>query len=117
MVNAEPDISANTISKKNHLPRKEFILNIPSNEKLINDGLVNFSIGQQQIEIFPNPANQIITVSLLNTEEIISSIRIRDINGKMVRNANLTEQDQTTYLDISYLNSGAYLIECLTTSG
>jgi hypothetical protein len=65
------------------------------------------------VEIFPNPANDVICVS----GEFISgaSLEIMDLSGRILYKEKLT--DSKTTLDISCFNSGVYLLSVFGSSG
>ena len=63
------------------------------------------------ISIYPNPATSVASVS---SEEIIESITILDVNGKVVR--TLSGGSTKVNMDISDLNNGVYLIQAHTST-
>jgi uncharacterized delta-60 repeat protein len=66
-----------------------------------------YDLTVQGPEVFPNPTNDIIHVS--NAEGNISSIRIFDISGKLIRQEIMNAPQ--FQLDISDLNTGKYLFQ------
>ena len=71
---------------------------------------INESVTTNQISIYPNPANEVITVNVAN--ESLSRIEIYDITGKLVLTQTTTQQETT--IDIKDLNSGMYLINIIS---
>lgn len=63
-----------------------------------------------QISIYPNPANEVITVNISN--ESLSRIEIYDITGKLV--LSQTVRQKKTTIDIKDLNSGMYLMNVIS---
>lgn len=66
------------------------------------------------IQVYPNPATSAVTVSMQN--ETITSIRITDLNGRVVVNQN-DINSPLTVLSIDNLNNGVYLIHVTTPAG
>lgn len=62
----------------------------------------------ENISVFPNPANDFITIDLGNYTEK-AEISIYDISGKIVLNKTITEENAK--LDISNIPNGMYLIK------
>src|SRR5690554_2365141 len=68
-----------------------------------------------KFNIFPNPANDVVTVS--NNENIgIEKLTVYDVNGKMVKKKN-GEKENQIQLNISNLMSGTYLLHIKTNEG
>ncbi len=68
-------------------------------------------IQTQTFKVFPNPAKEELNF-LLNNNERIQSIKIVDLNGKVV----FTSKEQINKIDISSLSAGAYLFNLETGS-
>lgn len=80
-----------------------------------NDSTTSISESWQlngQINIYPNPTNNILHLDLLNSMNI-ESIRIIDGAGKVIRN-NFSKPKNT--IDVSELASGVYIIEGVSDS-
>lgn len=71
---------------------------------------VNETVTANQVSIYPNPANEVITVNI--SDESLSRIEIYDITGKLVL-SQTTIQEETT-IDLKDLNSGMYLINIIS---
>ncbi|MGJ8667633.1 MAG: HYR domain-containing protein [Patiriisocius sp.] len=71
-----------------------------ANDNILADG----------VSLYPNPANNILTIQNSSTQVLESAI-IHDINGRMVMNVNLrgAQGDQT--LDVSALAAGVYTVQ------
>ncbi|MFT7344549.1 MAG: hypothetical protein ACI9XP_001134 [Lentimonas sp.] len=62
-----------------------------------------------KISLYPNPSNGMLNISFSDDNGKPMSIEIRDITGKMIlSSANIASNTKT--LDLSYLQSGTYLI-------
>ncbi|MES2747717.1 MAG: T9SS type A sorting domain-containing protein [Bacteroidota bacterium] len=64
---------------------------------------------------YPNPTSDVVTVSLTNTENTITSIVVYDVLGKTIATTKVTDASSQT-IDVSQLNSGMYFIEVTTDS-
>lgn len=63
--------------------------------------------------LYPNPASTQITISLSNTNEMLSSVRVVDVLGKQVINLNKIDEVSRN-IDVSNLKNGVYFIEIET---
>jgi hypothetical protein len=63
-----------------------------------------------QIQIIPNPAEDILTIK---SKQKINYVSISDINGRVIINSNYSE----SYLNISYLEKGIYFATIKTNEG
>lgn len=66
-----------------------------------------------QIEIFPNPVNDILKIRAENDE--IQSIAIMNLQGQIV--VELSVDQSSNEVDVSHLESGVYLVSILTFKG
>ena len=66
-----------------------------------------------QLVIYPNPAKEMVQITLQNTPESISKIVIYDMIGKTIKTASGNKAQQAT-VNISDLSSGVYMIEITT---
>jgi len=67
------------------------------------------------INIFPNPATDKLTIT--SGELPVTSIEIFDVFGKKVASNHLIISSSNQTIDISYLNSGIYLVKIITEQG
>ena len=74
--------------------------------------LSNNEIITQKFSIYPNPANDLVTISK-NSAIDITSITVTDINGRIVKEIN---NDATT-INVSDLNAGVYFLKINTAEG
>ncbi len=71
------------------------------------------TFNESNITMYPNPAKNQVTISLDNTNEIISNLNVIDMLGKQVIRLNKVNE-VTKSIDLSALNSGIYFIEIET---
>jgi len=60
------------------------------------------------IRMFPNPAQSVLNIDLQNATSDISSVEIRDLQGRVVMTRNI-ENDLQHSVDISLISSGIYV--------
>ncbi len=86
----------------------------------ISTSLKNQSKNSDAFTVFPNPANNDLTVSYNLNNSSKTEIRIYDVTGKLVL-LNKTEELSVGYntakIDVSDLNSGVYMVELKTKEG
>ncbi len=68
---------------------------------------------QENIALYPNPANTMVQVTIQNTEETIESIVLFDMLGKEIKKVNAISA-QHTAIDVSGIAKGIYLVEIST---
>ncbi len=77
--------------------------------------LGNTNFDTSILSIYPNPANNNITINLQNTPETINSISITDVLGKKVINTqSISDNINLVNLDISTLSKGVYMVKIIT---
>ncbi|SDS54940.1 Por secretion system C-terminal sorting domain-containing protein [Formosa sp. Hel1_31_208] len=79
--------------------------NLSINESTLND-----------IKMYPNPVNNLLTFDLVNTSNIVSEIRINDVQGKRIQ-THTNFQEQLLTISTKSLTSGLYLIEIIDIRG
>ena len=77
-------------------------------QKFYWTGFAQLQITNEELRIYPNPANTTLYLSALNSRN--SFIRITDIAGKQIQTAN-NNGESTVPLNIEYLASGVYILE------
>ena len=65
-----------------------------------------------EISIYPNPTSNFITIEIADTEQILA-IELLDYAGKHIKSID----PKTTYVDLSNLTTGIYLLQITTTQG
>ena len=63
--------------------------------------------------VYPNPASDVLTVS---HNSRISGIRVFDVTGRMMYNAEVSNLNTTT-VDVSRFNEGVYILQVVTNEG
>jgi hypothetical protein len=61
------------------------------------------------VQIYPNPTNGLITVQKTNEINLVSA-KLYDINGRLLKDIDLSEMNLKKQIDISKLASGIYII-------
>ncbi|MBA3648038.1 MAG: T9SS type A sorting domain-containing protein [Chitinophagales bacterium] len=108
--NGNLDTSQNRIRGSNQDSRGEYILNINSDFRITNS-----TVSSEGITIYPNPAQQFISISLpMNESPLI--IRIFKNTGSEVKTISSRNALQTV-LDISSFYPGIYIAEISAASG
>ncbi|GGD34708.1 DUF7619 domain-containing protein [Flavobacterium orientale] len=73
-------------------------------------GTDEFTAGN--LVLYPNPANDRVTISVNNSTDTIANIRMMDVLGQVVHQQKGTPNE--TVVDISGLSTGVYLVEIVT---
>lgn len=76
-------------------------------------GITESSINGNLINVYPNPANSIITIDLSTLQNNESQINIYDNLGKKVKTIRSVKEDKIT-ISRDYLKSGIYMISILS---
>jgi len=65
-----------------------------------------------EVNIFPNPANESVTISFIGNTDRFELLKITDLNGKVLHSIQLNESTllNSLIIDTSKLSSGMYLI-------
>ncbi len=77
--------------------------------------LGNTRFDDSNLVLYPNPATDVVEVSLIGTVESISEIVVFDVLGKAIRRIDVDSNDHIR-LDVSGLPKGVYLVEINTES-
>ncbi|MFY0644055.1 MAG: T9SS type A sorting domain-containing protein [Bacteroidia bacterium] len=76
---------------------------------------VNEIASTEQIFLYPNPANSQLNIELANSNSI-ESVRLLNSVGQVVLELGDINSSSTT-LDVAEMESGMYIVECLTSQG
>ena len=80
--------------------------------KLNNDdnttGIADFELAST-INVYPNPAFDIVNINLANFESEINFITIQDLNGSMIEELEVTNKRQVE-IDLTALQTGVYIL-------
>lgn len=80
----------------------------------ISTDVFNSEVINKQLQIFPNPANDILSFNLQNSDQILN-YSILNITGQIVLSGNWSNQDASV-VNIEMLNSGIYFLSIKTPS-
>jgi hypothetical protein len=82
-----------------------------SNAGIVTVGL-NEVAANSSASVFPNPTTNMVNVNLINA----TSLRMVDINGKVVYSENVSNKNNTV-IDMTNLAKGIYSLQVVTTTG
>ncbi|MEN8965960.1 MAG: LamG-like jellyroll fold domain-containing protein, partial [Polaribacter sp.] len=86
------------------------VMNIEDLEEYLNSlSVIENSPLQDKIELYPNPAHQMLTI--LGTEML--SAKVYDLSGRMIKSARINNN----ILDVSSFGNGVYIIELKDSQG
>ncbi len=71
---------------------------------------------KDNIKVFPNPTKELFTLKRLTNIEL-KTARINDINGRLIKQIDLSEMRNSLNVDISEVSSGIYFIEIYSNKG
>lgn len=77
--------------------------------------LGNPTFDSGNFEMYPNPADSMVQISMESTTDRIKSIAIYDVMGKQIRNIN-NDLSNEEAVDVSELSNGIYFVEISTDS-
>ncbi len=113
-----PDTYAFSVSADYHHPYEgEFEITddyVELDIVLEADGTSVIEQEEGQILVYPNPANTNITAE---STEIITHVRLLNIQGQIVYETNVSEEAHSHSVDVSNLRTGIYIMQVTTTGG
>ncbi len=68
------------------------------------------SLAEMKVNIFPNPASDIIAVQLPNVTQENFDVRLYDINGRLVQKSTVVQGSTIAYLDVRTEYNGEYTV-------
>lgn len=80
---------------------------------LIVDALGTGSFDVNNLVVYPNPANEMVTIQLKNSFETLQKITIYDVIGKQIKTVSGNGTQQST-INVGELSDGVYMIEIIT---
>ena len=91
-----------------------FVVRASNTDTLLNTTLVESTVST--VSVYPNPANDIINVSIINSNGTVAvkKASITDINGRIIKNLTSVANNQ---INVSDLNSGIYFLNIETNEG
>lgn len=63
---------------------------------------------QDYLQVYPNPVQGVVSLEFFTEEEIVGTVTVRDLVGRVCRQFTVT--DKKLSLDISYLQPGVYML-------
>jgi hypothetical protein len=85
-----------------------------ANENL-SESIQNSRTLSPGIKCYPNPANEVINLTLINMDDQQNTLYVSDINGKMLAVVNNIQTNHS--FDINNLAPGIYIIQVVNTTG
>ena len=71
---------------------------------------INETNNLSNIDIFPNPTKEVLTIHVKDQSHKNLSMRLVDVSGKTIKNITILENSQDITLDIANLNKGIYFL-------
>ena len=81
---------------------------------LIEDTLSETDIAYANFEMYPNPVENVLVIK---TEEIIETVKIYDISGRLIQQTSYANTQNTIEVATEKLTSGTYFVKVNTVSG
>jgi hypothetical protein len=80
-------------------------------EKVFSVGLEENLVKSEILNVFPNPASEVVNVTFVNTEKN-STISVYDLTGKELLSKNILSGNGLSQqeLDVSHLSRGTYIL-------
>ncbi len=69
------------------------------------------------LAIYPNPANDFLTVDLENNSNSKSTMQLFNVNGQMVKEVSVAPGQNKIFLQVSDFAAGSYMFRLVTESG
>jgi hypothetical protein len=63
-----------------------------------------------QMEVFPNPSNEILAVQIKGLNKSLCNVQLFDSNGKLMRESTIPAGSTITYMDVRSLYAGQYIL-------
>ena len=71
---------------------------------------------REQLQVFPNPFSESVTISLSSEQDMINTIRLANLMGGLMKEVEVSGKSKVV-ISKEGLASGIYLLECRTSSG
>ncbi|NBX81068.1 MAG: T9SS C-terminal target domain-containing protein, partial [Flavobacteriales bacterium] len=93
------------------------IIEIGTNKIYINEEIEMLNSEDEfELKAFPNPVSDILTVSFKNPSMDDIGLTITDINGRILMDKNIGNEELTTLIDVSSFATGMYFVQCTRNS-
>ncbi len=79
-----------------------------------NTPIVNTTVGESRIGIYPNPVSTTLNISNL---ESAKTVRITDMLGKTMEQTELSENQATWQVNVSKFSNGTYIVQTIAKDG
>jgi hypothetical protein len=77
-------------------------------------GIANYTIDEAKVNVFPNPASDIIAVQIKDLVKENMDIMLYDISGKLVEKKTLYQGSTIVYFDTKTLYAGTYFVRIIS---
>lgn len=74
-----------------------------------NSGIVDLET--IQINVFPNPASDLLAIQLMNSHTDNFTLKLYDMNGRLIKETSIFQGSTIGYIDTKIIYSGQYLLE------
>lgn len=64
-----------------------------------------------QVNVFPNPASDLIAIQLMNSNVETFEVRLFDLSGKLIKNTQIKQGSTIAHIDTKTIYSGQYILE------
>ena len=64
----------------------------------------------EKLEVFPNPADMMLSVRYLGDRESAAMTELSDLTGKIIARNQVTKNNEMTYIDTGHLSGGIYVL-------
>jgi hypothetical protein len=83
----------------------------------ISSGIEESIVFAQSISIYPQPAKDVLSISLYDYYEPRIQLRVMDVNGRTMRSSELVIRNGKTELNLGELTNGVYIIQFQNSKG
>lgn len=80
----------------------------------ITTGIINEPLTENTLNIFPNPANDLLNVQLSNPQNETTYVQVFNITGQNILSASIPPQTQTIQINTTNLSAGIYVLKAST---
>lgn len=80
-------------------------------------GLIENNNASIQVNIFPNPASELLVIQMMELNREDTPVELYDLNGKRISSTTLFQGSTIAYFDTRTMYSGTYLIKLVNSTG
>jgi uncharacterized repeat protein (TIGR01451 family) len=77
--------------------------------------LANMEFSSTNLAVYPNPANEVITIQL-NSNSFIKQVQLIDMLGRVIKKENYSSSNYSETMNLKEVGSGTYFVEVTTDS-